>query len=65
MISWRFLKLTGRSDNRIPYRRCLRSINQKMKQMLKTQWLLVAGLVTAPGWTALGQEISTDYSPYD
>ena len=36
-----------------------------MKQMLKTQWLLVAGLVTAPGWTALGQEISTDYNIFD
>ena len=33
--------------------------------MLKTQWLLVAGLLTAPGWTALGQEISTDYNIYD
>ncbi len=32
---------------------------------MKTQWLLVAGLVTAPGWAALGQEVSTDYNTYD
>ena len=35
-----------------------------MKKMLKTKWLLVAGIVAAQAWAAHGQEVSTDYGNY-
>ncbi len=31
-----------------------------MKKILKTKWLLVAGIVAAQSWAAYGQEVSTD-----
>ena len=31
-----------------------------MKKILKTKWLLVAGIVAAQAWAAHGQEVSTD-----
>ena len=34
--------------------------NQMMKKILKTKWLLVAGIVAAQAWTVHGQEVSTD-----
>ena len=33
--------------------------------MLRTKWLLMAGILTVQTWTALGQEVSTDYNTYD
>ena len=35
-----------------------------MKKILKTKWLLVAGIVAAQAWAAHGQEVSTDYGNY-
>ena len=35
-----------------------------MKQMLKTKWLLVAGILAVQAWAAHGQEVSTDYGNY-
>ena len=35
-----------------------------MKKMLKTKWLLVAGILAVQAWAAHGQELSTDYGNY-
>ena len=35
-----------------------------MKKMLKTKWLLVAGILAVQAWAAHGQEVSTDYGNY-
>ena len=36
-----------------------------MKQLFKTKWLLFGALITAPCWTVIGQEVSTDYVNYE
>ncbi|MEC9081176.1 MAG: hypothetical protein VYE44_05305 [Verrucomicrobiota bacterium] len=38
---------------------------KNMKQLFKTKWLLFGALITAPCWTVIGQEVSTDYVNYE